>query len=136
MLLFYPYRSQDDLELNGVYWKKYKYVIDNNIHLTESLEVCQNIQDVPYNCSMLKQARDELEQTTVFTPHENDNNRKCNQEDNTASVDEIVDMLQQIDDYGVRDVDPKMQRLSIIGERHNIVQKIYSKNQSYHTKYN
>ena len=32
-------------------------------------------------------------------------------------------MLQQIDDYGVRDVDPKMQRLSIIGERHNIVQQ-------------
>ena len=123
LLLFYPYRSQDDLELNGSYWNKYKYVIENNMLSAKSLEVCQNIQDVSYNCSKLKQAKDELQQTTVFTPHENDNNRKCNQEDNTASVEEIVDMLQQIDDYGVRDVDPKMRRLSIIGERHNIVQQ-------------
>ena len=73
--------------------------------------------------NLSKQAKDELQQTTVFTPHEDDNNRECKQEDNTASVEEIVDMLQQIDDYGVRDVDPNMRRLSIIGERHNIVQQ-------------
>ena len=77
LLLFYPYRSQDDLELNGSYWNKYKYVIENNMLSAKSLEVCQNIQDISYNCSKLKQAKDELQQTTVFTPHEDDNNRKC-----------------------------------------------------------
>ena len=43
LLLFYPYRTQDDLKLNGSYWKKYQFVISNNILSKKSLEVCQNI---------------------------------------------------------------------------------------------
>ena len=76
LLLFYPYRIQDDLLLNESYWEKYKYVMDNNIISTKSIEIIQNIQDVCHNCSKLKQAKDELETTTVYTPHENDDKRK------------------------------------------------------------
>ena len=32
-------------------------------------------------------------------------------------------MIQQLDDYGVRDVDPKQRRLNIIGQRHKIVEQ-------------
>ena len=31
LLLFYPFRTQDDLLLNGSFWKKYLHVKDNNI---------------------------------------------------------------------------------------------------------
>ena len=40
-------------------------MIDNNILTTKSIEVIQNIQDVS------QQVQDELESTTVFTPHMN-----------------------------------------------------------------
>ena len=122
LLLFYPYRIQDDLEIDGSYWKNYRYVIDNNILSSKSLEVCQNIQDVSHNCSKLKQAEDELKLTTVFTPHKEDNNKNMsNNEENTISVEDMADMLEQLEDHGVREVDPKQRSLNIIGQRHNIV---------------
>ena len=51
-------------------------MVSNNILSKKSLEVCQNIEDVCHNCSQLKPVKDDLEKTTVFTPHELDNKRK------------------------------------------------------------
>ena len=51
-------------------------MVSNNDMSKRSLEVCQNIQDVCHIYSKLKQVNDNLENTTVFTPHE-DNNKKC-----------------------------------------------------------
>ena len=107
LLLFYPYRTQDDLVINGSFWEKYKFVVDNNILSPKSLEVCQNIQDVCHNCSKLKQAKDELETITVYTPHEKDDKRNCSEEENSVTIEEIAEMLQQLDDPRVRTVDPK-----------------------------
>ena len=60
----------------------------------------------------------------VFTPHNEDNNKNMsNNEENTISIEDMADMLQQLEDHGVRDVDPKQCSLNIIGQRHNIVQQ-------------
>ena len=123
LLLFCSYCSQDDLKINGSYWEKYKYVIDNNMLSTKRLEVIQNIQDVSHNCSNLKQAQDELTSSTVFTPHEEDRKTNCNEEENKISIDEFEDLFQQLDDHGIRDVDANKRRLNIIGQRHKIVQQ-------------
>ena len=92
-------------------------MVDNNILSPKSLEVCQNIQDVCHNCSNLKQAKDELETTTVYTPHEKDDKKNCSEEENSVTIEEIAEMLQQLDDHGARTVDPKKHSLNIIGER-------------------
>ena len=63
-----------------------------------------------------KQAQDELTSTTVFTPHENDE-QNYNEEVNKISIDEIGDIFQHLDDHGVRDVDKKG-NLNIVGQRH------------------
>ena len=123
LLLFYPYCTQDDLEINGSYWEKYRFVIDNNKLSPKSLEVCQNIQDVCHNCSNLKQAKDELIKTTVFTPHEDDNKSKTQKNENLTSIEEFADMFRQLEDYGIRDVNPKQRSLKIISQRHKIVKQ-------------
>ena len=46
-----------------------------------------------------------------------------NNEENAISVEDMADMLEQLGDYGVREVDPKQRSLNIIGQRHNIVQQ-------------
>ena len=72
LLLFYPYRLQDDLLLDGSYWQKYQQAVSNGTISKRSLQVCQNIQDASYNCSKILKAPDELLQTTTFKPHEDD----------------------------------------------------------------
>ena len=106
LLLFYPFRTQDDLLLNGSFWKKYLHVKDNNILSKKCVQVCQNIQDVSYNCTNLKQAQDELISTTSFTPSDQDYKTNSNEEETTIPVEEIADMIQQLTDYEVIDVDP------------------------------
>ena len=46
---------------------------------------CENIQDVTHNCSKLKQAEYELESTTAFNPHSEDNSRKFNEKEDDLS---------------------------------------------------
>ena len=41
LLLFYPYRTQDDLMLMGSYWDKYELVLEKKLISAKSLEVCQ-----------------------------------------------------------------------------------------------
>ena len=43
LLLFYPFRSIDDLHINDSYWNKYRLVIVGNGLSKKSLEVIQNI---------------------------------------------------------------------------------------------
>ena len=40
LLLFYPYRIQDDLMLNNYYWSRYMMTLDNNMISVKGLEVC------------------------------------------------------------------------------------------------
>ena len=65
LLLFYPYRIQDDLMLNGTYWNRYTKALDDNMISVKGLEVCQNIQDVGHNLTKLKAAQDDLLKSTT-----------------------------------------------------------------------
>ena len=121
MLLFYPFRSIDDLHIDDSYWKKYREVIAANGLSKKSLEVIQNIQDVSYNCSNIAKVKDELETTTIFTPHESDSKMKCKEDEVTTDVNELAEMFKQLDDTGLEDSDPNKRSLSIIGKRHTIV---------------
>jgi len=122
LLLFYPFRTQSDLELNGSYWRRYRYAINNKKISDKCLEVIQNIQDVCYNCSKLKSARDDLEQETVYVPHEDDEKRKTNVEElNTVSIEKMNELFQHADNFGIREVNPSERKLSLIGNRHDIV---------------
>ena len=53
LLLFHPFRSRDDLLLNGSFWNKYISSIndENGQFWPKGLEILQNIQDINYNCS-------------------------------------------------------------------------------------
>ena len=76
LLLFYPYRTQDDLRVEGSYWKRYKMALSENRISKNSLQVIQNIQDCQHNCSKLKTAADDLQKTTVYDAHEEDKQKK------------------------------------------------------------
>ena len=121
LLLFYPFRSIDDLHINDSYWNKYRMVIVGNGLSKKSLEVIQNIQDVSYNCSNIGKVKDELETTIIFTPHESDSKIKCEENENKADVNEIAELFKHLDDTGSEDSDPDKRSLSIIGKRHTIV---------------
>ena len=121
LLLFYPFRSKDDLLINDSYWDKYRIVITGNGFSKKGLEVIQNIQDVQHNCTNLRQMKDELEATTIFKPHESDSKTKVDENEVTTHVNELVDMFKQLDDTGLHDSDPDKRSLSIIGKRHSIV---------------
>ena len=74
----------------------------------KNLQVIQNIQDCQHNCSKLKTATDELEKTTVYDAHEDDNQKGRNvDDDNCVDINEIAEMFQHLDGMGVREVDPK-----------------------------
>ena len=124
LLLFYPYRTQEDLRHKGSYWKRYKLALSENKISKESLKVIQNIQGCQHNCSKLKTATDELEKTTVYDAHEDDNQKGRNvDDDNCVDINEIAEMFQHLDGMGVREVDPKQRRLKIIAERYKIPQQ-------------
>ena len=76
LLLFYPYRIQDDLMLNESYWDRYKMALIENRISQKNLQVLQNIQDVCHNCANLKVAQDDLLKTTTCEAHELDNKKK------------------------------------------------------------
>ena len=123
LLLFYPFRTQDDLMLNGSYWVKYEHVLSQNNITQENLKVIQNIQDCCYNCSNLRRAKDDLEKTTSYTPHKDDSKIFKDDNEDTIDLDEMAEMLQQLDDVGVRDVNPEKRNLSIIAKRCNIIEQ-------------
>ena len=76
------------------------------------MQVLQNIQDVCHNCVNLKVAQDELLKTTTYEAHELDN-KKVKDYEPTISFDQIADMLQQRDNYRVREVHPTTRSLTI-----------------------
>ena len=49
--------------------------------------------------------------------------KNCSEEENSVTIEEIAEMLQQLDDHGVRTVDPTKRSLNIIGERHEIAEQ-------------
>ena len=104
LLLFFPYRDQDDLLIDGSYWEKFKRATSEKLFSQKSLEVIQNIQDVLYNCSKMKQVKDELETTTTFTPHESDSKRVKQADEEETDVNELADMFNQIDDIGATEI--------------------------------
>ena len=89
-LLFYPYITKDDIELEGSYWKRYVNAIEEKKISPMCLQVLQNIQDVYYNCSKLKSAREELEFSTEYESHESDQREQKNTvELNTVTINEM-----------------------------------------------
>ena len=46
--------------------------LKENLISAKGLEVCQNIQDVCYNCAKLKVTQDDLLNTTTMVAHEDD----------------------------------------------------------------
>ena len=124
LLLFYPYRIQDDLMLNNYYWSRYMMTLDNNMISVKGLEVCQNIQDVCHNLTKLKAAQDNLLKYTTYVAHELDTNHHTHANDEpTISFDEIVDMFALQDDYRVRQVHPTKITLSTIASRCDIIEQ-------------
>ena len=63
--------------------------------------------------------------TTICAAHELDNEKKLKDNELTISFDQIADMLQQRDDYGVREVHPSKLSLSIIASRCNIKEQVF-----------
>ena len=107
----------------GSYWDKYNWVLNKKLISTKGMEVCQNIQDVCHNCAKLKVARDDLVKTTTMVSHDDD--RRCQEDssENTISFEEVAEMLQQLDDFGIREVHPTQRSLNIIASRVKIVQQ-------------
>ena len=61
--------------------------------------------------------------TTIYTPGKEDDKRKCNEGENTASIEEIAEMFQQLNDHGIRYIGPKQCSLNIIGQRYRMVEQ-------------
>ena len=116
LLLFYPYRIMDDLVIDVSYWDKYKPVLSNNELSSKSLEVIQNIQDASHNCSNLRRAKDDLDATTLFTPHGIDNKTK-RRKWKYSWCKWTTGMFKQLNDTGLENSDPNKRSLSIIGKR-------------------
>lgn len=106
--------------LIGSYWDKYELVIEEKLISAKSLKVCQNIQDVSHNCAKLKVTRDNLVKSTTMITYDDD--RRCPEKysENTISFDEEADMMQHLDNFGVREVYPTQRSLNIIASRVNI----------------
>ena len=121
--LFYPYRIHDDLMRNESYWDRYKMALSENKISLQDLQVIQNIQDVCHNCTQLKIAQDSLLKTTTCLKHDLDNKVKAKNNEPTISFDQIIDMLQQQNNHGVREVHPTKRSLSIIASRCKIMQQ-------------
>ena len=123
LLLFYPYRIQDDLMLNDSYCDRYKMALSENRISPKDLQVLQNIQDVCHNCAKLKVAQDDLLKTTTCVAHELDNKKKLKDDEPTIPYNQITNMLQQHDVYRVKEVHPTKRSLSIIASSCNIIQQ-------------
>ena len=70
---------------------------------------------------MLKTAKDDLQCTTEYVPHEHDDKINNKEDGVTIDVTAIGDMFSQLDSMGVRQVDNSKRSLSIIGKRHGII---------------
>ena len=131
LLLFYPYRIEDDLKSEGTYWKQYTRALKDEQFSKLCLQVMQNIQDVTYNCSNFKQAGDILETKTDYIPHEDDD--KVTKDENEESIpikqyEEILKNLMTNSDHGIRHVDPKVRSLNVIAKRFDIVEQEIAQN--------
>ena len=70
---------------------------------------------------MLKTAKDDLQCTTEYIPHEHDDKINSKEDDDSIDVATICDMFSQLESMGVRQVDNSKRSLSIIGKRHDII---------------
>ena len=63
LLLFLPFRTKEELQFEGLYWKKYQQAISNDKIWEKDLEILQNIQDVNLNCANAPDFPDHIENT-------------------------------------------------------------------------
>ena len=62
--------------------------------------------------------------STLYEAHEHDQWIEKSEDDlNTISIDEISDLFQQADDFGIRDVHPSVGKLDIIAKRYDVIKK-------------
>ena len=65
--------------------------------------------------------------STLYEAHEHDQWIEKSEDDlNTISIDEISDLFQQADDFGIRDVHPSVGKLDIIAKRYDLIKKTSS----------
>ena len=50
LLLFLPFRNEDDLKYEESFWMRYMISLEDGTFWSKGLEILQNIQDVNYNC--------------------------------------------------------------------------------------
>ena len=82
-----------------------------------------------YDCNTLKLAEDELTTTNVYTPHEYDKQlQKIITEDDSIilmkEIKLILDAMDTNSNLEKRDIHPTRRSLSIIANRHTIIEKI------------
>lgn len=78
--------------------------MEGKLITSKCLQVMQNIQDVTYNCIELQVAGDILEKTTEYVPHDDDHKKFKNEKENTASINEFEEVLNDLmikSDHGI-----------------------------------
>ena len=127
LLLFHPFRSRDDLLLNGSFWNKYIMSINdaNGQFWPKGLEILQNIQDINYNCSQLDRPIDPVTAATVLTEHEkNKELDNSSEEENPVGIDQVETMLESLtsgngdsSSIGISEPDIDKRRLNYVANR-------------------
>ena len=64
LLLFYPYRTLDDIQLDGSYTLRFRQGVLTGPIGTKALKFLQNLQDAKHNCFRLKLKNDDLQRVT------------------------------------------------------------------------
>ena len=74
LLLFYPFRSRDDLVHRNSFWDKYLLCVNdrNEKFWPKGFDILQNIQDINYNFAQMTKPVDPITATTVLKAHEDD----------------------------------------------------------------
>ena len=112
LLLFYPFRTRNDLKQNGSYWKKYRSSVQDNTFWPKGLEILQNIQDINYNCTQLTKPIDPVTASTMLEEHEKDKelNRSNDNEENAVTIENIESLLKSVDGHDDQIADPDINK--------------------------
>jgi len=101
LLMFYPFRTLNDLKLHDSYWKlfnKQRLRHNNNKKTkfwTKGFEILQNIEDRSNIQKNIKRARDPITMTTI-NKQPNETNKSKTNHTNTEQIADILDMGKQL----------------------------------------
>ena len=101
LLMFYPFRTLNDLKRKGSYWKQFNKQRRRHIQKrtnkfwTKGFEILQNIEDRSNIQKKLKRARDPISMETI-NKQPNDTNKKKNNDTNDEQIADILDIGRQM----------------------------------------